>query len=160
MEEAPMTRIALFALVSLSACAESPKKDVATGGRTFCSISEPRWASASRDFDRHTTVEAIIALADAAKTDRGRLHAGNRNDVGGTLDDLYTHPASSAFISSGVAELATRLRQLDCAVRAGAVDFNRADQTYGKIIAELQAERSTIDPNAASAAAPRTANGG
>jgi hypothetical protein len=154
-----MKRIACIALLLLPACAETPNKGVASAGRSFCGISEPHWVSADRDFDRHTTVEALVALTGAAKTDRDKLHGGNRNDVGGAIDELYARPASSAFISSGVASLATRLRQLDCAVRAGVLDFERADQTYGQIMAELQAERNTLDPNAASASTPPPSGG-
>src|SRR5690349_15387789 len=111
-----MRRIMLGALL-LAACAGSEKKDVANGGRAFCGINEPHWAAADRDYDRQSTLEAIAALTNAANTDREKVKAGAANDVGGTLDELYAKPASTAFIKQGVAELATRLRQLDCAVR-------------------------------------------
>jgi hypothetical protein len=142
-----MRRIMLCGLL-LAACAGSEKKDVASGGSALCGITEPRWPAADRDFDRHTTLEAIAALTSAATADLDKLKAGSRGDVGGAIDELYGRPASAAFISHGVAELATRLRQLDCAVRSGRLQPAQAEATYGKILAELAAERRTIDPSA------------
>src|SRR4051812_26417763 len=140
-----MQRIMLGALL-LAACAgpSGEQKGVASGGRSFCGISEPRWVAADRDFDRQTTLEAISALTNAANADREKLKAGAANDVGGAIDELYARPASTAFISHGVAELATRLRQLDCAVRSGRLQPAQAETTYGKILAELDAEKRTL----------------
>src|SRR5262249_8353217 len=140
-----MRRIMLCGLL-LAACAGAEKKEVASGGSLMCGITEPRWAAADRDFDRRTTLDAIVALTSAARTDLDKLKAGARGDVGGAIDELYNKPASTAFISHGVAELATRLRQLDCAVRAGKLQPAQAEATYGKILAELAAERRVIDP--------------
>ena len=129
----------------IGGCA-GPTQDVKGG---YCAINEPRWPAASRDFDRATTIETIAALDAAARGDREKLKQGARGDVGANIDMLYQHDQrSSAFISNGVAELANRLRQLDCAVRANRVDSARAEQSYEQILAELAAERATLDPSA------------
>jgi hypothetical protein len=142
-----MRRIMLCVLL-LSACAGAEKKEVASGANAMCGITEPRWPAADRDFDRRITLDTIAALTAAVTTDLDKLKAGAHTDVGSALDELYTKPASSAFISHGVAELATRLRQLDCAVRSGKLQSAQAEATYGKILAELAAEKRTLDPSA------------
>ena len=138
-----MTR-AIVCVLLLAGCAETQSTARHQSG-AFCSISNPRWPSASRDFDRQTTLEAIAALTDAAQADRDRLKAGAKSEVGGRLNALYERgPSSSAFISAGVAELATRLRQLDCAVRADRLAPAQADTAYAQILRELAAERATL----------------
>jgi hypothetical protein len=137
-----MTKTMLFALL-LAGCATT-SSSTAPGG--YCSISDPRWPSAARDYDRRTTLDAIAVLTDAAKADRDRLKTGARSDVGNSINEIYQRgTSSSAFISSGVAELANRLRQLDCAVRANRLEYSRAEASYGQILTELQAERATLE---------------
>jgi hypothetical protein len=116
------------------------------GGGGYCSIGEPAWASAARDFDRATTLEIIAGLRAAAESDRTRARTGQRAEVGAELDELARHHTTSAFISHGTAELATRLRQLDCAVRAGRVEPDRSGELYARILGELIGERAVFDP--------------
>ncbi len=140
----------LFCILLVAGCAETQTTGTIHGG-ALCGISNPRWPSASRDFNRQITLEAIAGISEAAKADREKLKAGVRNEVGGAADELYARqPSDSAFVSSGVAELATRLRQLDCAVRSNHVDPARADASYSNILAELAAERGTLEPVASS----------
>jgi hypothetical protein len=140
----------LLICASIFAGCATTQTTASTGGmpaRTgYCSISEPGWAAANRDFDRATTIESIAGLTEAANADRDRLHAGARDDVGARLDQLYRTYHTTAFVSQGVAELGTRLRQLDCAVQHGSVEFAKADQLYAQILAELAVEKSTLEP--------------
>lgn len=144
-----MKRILLLAVVTAAGCATttSPGKEVRSGGSLLCGISQPAWPSADRDFDRRTTLEVLAGLESAAHTDRSGLHAGTKAQVGEALDQMSARPDSSrAFISSGAAELAVQLRQLDCAVKSGVISFATADQRYGQILADVAAERSTLEP--------------
>jgi hypothetical protein len=143
----------VFVSLLCAACAGS-RSEVASGG--YCSINEPRWAAANRDFDRALTLEVIAGLRDAATDDRNKLHAGARGDVGARIDELSRHLTSNAFVSTGVAALGVRLRQLDCAVRKNRMAFEVSEGLYEKIVAELEAERQTLDPSARRAVAPAT----
>lgn len=154
-----MKRIMMFAVLMAAGCASSQKPGAQVGGSGYCSIAEVKWPSAARDFDRRTTLEVLGALAEAAEADHAQLKAGARGEVGTKLDENIRRVANDGFVSRGVAELGVRLRQLDCAVKSGRVDSARASALYGQILAELQAERATLEPRgggtgAAAAAAP------
>jgi hypothetical protein len=136
--------IASSIFVCLVGCAETPK-DPRVPSVGMCSIAEMAWPAAPRDFDRARTLEAVGSLENIAKADRTRYNTGSRADVGGQLDELYRQPASTAFVSHGVAELAVRLRQLDCAVQRGRFNDGKADALYAQILAELEAEQHTLD---------------
>ncbi len=138
-----MKRTLALALL-FAGCAGPVANHAAQGG--YCSIAQPSWPAASRDYDRRVTLETIAALTEAARADRGQLKQGIHGEVGNAVDELYQHNIRREFISSGVAELANRLRQLDCAVRASRVDFAQADASYGRILGELAAERAALDP--------------
>jgi hypothetical protein len=91
-------------------------------------------------------MEAVAALRDAANGDRARVKGGTTNDVGEQIDQLYRQSnGGGAFVSHGVAELGTRLRQLDCAVRHGRVNGGDADARYAQLLADLQAEADVLD---------------
>ncbi len=146
-----MRRNLIAALLLAAGCAGSAKNEVAGGNTRLCSIADPQWASAARDFDRRSTLEVIAGLNKAARADLEQLKAGQRNDVGAQLDELYRLAPPSAFVSGGVAELGVRLRQLDCAVRSNKVANESADKLYAQILAELRAEQSTLDPSGGAA---------
>jgi hypothetical protein len=138
-----MKRI-LFLALWLTGCAASSGET--KSGARYCSIAEPTWATADRDFDRATTIEELHALKDAAQADRDKLKAGVRNEVGDAVDQLYRKPAPTAFVGKGVGELGTRLRQLDCAVRADKLPYDAAVTRYDQILSELGAEQATLEP--------------
>jgi len=120
--------------------------DVKSGG--YCSIAEPGWTAAERDFDRATTIEQLHALKGAAQADRDKLKAGAKAEVGDAVDQIYRKPAPTAFVGKGVAELGNRLRQLDCAVRSDKLTYDVAVQRYDQILGELGAEQATLEPGA------------
>ena len=112
----------------------------------WCTIAEPAFAHAPRDFDRAATLEVIAGLRAAADADRVRLRTGAKNEVGSELDEFFRNHRSQAFISHGTGELGTRLRQLDCAVRAGRITTEKSEELYGQILAELASEQAVLDP--------------
>lgn len=129
-------------LLLLSGCAAS--NPMRRASMTLCSVGDPAWPSAPRDWDRATTLDVLGTLSQATDDDRARLHAGHLDEVGALLDAA---PAPSrAFIAHDVAELGTRLRQLDCAVRARTLPFDVADRRYAQILGELRVERSVLAP--------------
>ena len=83
-----MRRNLIAALLLAAGCAGSAKNEVAGGNTRLCSIADPQWASAARDFDRRSTLEVIAGLNKAARADLEQLKAGQRNDVGAQLDEL------------------------------------------------------------------------
>lgn len=139
--------LAAASLALLGACAENPKvgSETAAGAR-FCSLADPSWNGAARDFDRGATLEVIGSLRQVAAADQHRAKVGARADVGVELDELLKRPAPSGFIARGVAQLGVRLRQLDCAVRAGRMAPERANELYAQIINELVGEQAALDP--------------
>jgi hypothetical protein len=143
------------ALLLLGACAENPKPGAESGASAgFCSMTEPSWNGAARDFDRGATLEVIGSLRQVAAADQHRAKVGARADVGVELDELLKRPAPSGFIARGVAQLGVRLRQLDCAVRAGRVNGERANALYAQILAELTGEQAALDPAGGGARLP------
>jgi hypothetical protein len=144
-EERTMKKTLLVAMF-LGGCAAS-NGEVRSSALT-CGIADQTWASADRDFDRNTTIEQLHALKGAAQTDRDKLKAGAKAEVGDALDQLYRKQAPSAFVGKGVAELGNRLRQLDCGVRADKIAYDVAVKRYEQILGELGAEQATLEPGA------------
>ena len=147
-----MKRILVLALFG-TACATSGGA-MRNSSAMACGIAQQPWPAASRDFDRSRSVAVIGSLKQIAAADRDHLKMGQKSDVGDSLDNLYREGGSGGFVSSGVAELGNRLRQLDCAVRAGRMNAAEAAPLYDQILGELTAERSTLEPGAARASAP------
>ena len=143
-----------LAVISMVGCAASPS---ARNGGSFCAIDEAPWPSAATAFDRRLTLEVIGGLRQSVEADMRALAEGRRNEIGDRLTAISHQPATSAFISTGVAELATRLRQLDCAVRAQRVAPELAQQRYGTILGELQVEQATLEPKGGAATSTRRA---
>jgi hypothetical protein len=126
-----------------SGCATfGPTPDAAS----TCGIQLPVWSVAHSDFDRAATLEVLASLKDTASEDREHARLGRRDEVGRSADALFTvaPSAAGAFVSYGAYELASRLRQLDCAVRRSSVTPELAQARYGAILAELDAERTTL----------------
>jgi len=132
---------------SMVGCAASTS---ARNGGSFCAIDEAPWPSAPSAFDRRLTLEVIGGLRQSVEADMRALAEGRRNEIGDRLTAISHQPATSAFISNGVGELATRLRQLDCAVRPQRVSTEMAQKRYGSILGELQVEQATLEPGGAS----------
>lgn len=144
----------LLAVVSMVGCASS---NSARNGGGFCVIDEAPWPSAATAFDRRLTLEVIAGLRQSVESDLRALAEGRRNEIGDRLTAISHQPTTSAFISMGVAELATRLRQLDCAVRAQRVAPELAQQRYGSILGELQVEQAILEPKGGAATQQRRA---
>ena len=138
----------LAAVVSMMGCAAT--RSTSNGG-SYCNINEAPWASAPSAFDRRLTLEVINSLRQAVDADVRALHEGRRAEIGDRLSQVSQQPATTAFISSGVSELAGRLRQLDCAVRANRVPFDAAAQRYTAILGELSVEQATLEPKGGAA---------
>jgi hypothetical protein len=109
-------------------------------------LPEPAWATAPQAFDRGLTLEVIAGLQKTVDAERAALKSGRPTTVGDALESYYLRSTEGAFISAGVGELATRLRQLDCGVRAGKIAGEVAQVRYAQIVAELAAEQRTLDP--------------
>lgn len=134
-------------LIAASGCASS--KVVQRGdGAAMCGVEDPRLQAAPRDFDRSSTISVIGSLTEMAAQDREQLKTGARSAIGARFDQLASQ-RPHAFIANDVAELATRLRQLDCSVRAG-MPTDTADQRYAQILAELKVEKNILDPSVGS----------
>jgi hypothetical protein len=144
----------LLAVFSMVGCAASTS---ARNGGGFCTIDEAPWPSAPSAFDRRLTLEVIGGLRQSVEADIRALAEGRRNEIGDRLTAISHQPATSAFISVGVAELATRLRQLACAVRAQRVSPEIAQQRYGSILGELRIEQATLEPKGGASTSQRRA---
>jgi hypothetical protein len=142
-----MKKTLLAALLVAGGCAAT-SGEVRSSGALSCGIAEQGWAAADRDFDRATTIEELHALKGVAQADRDKLKAGQKADVGSSLDELFRKPAPGAFVGKGVAELGQRLRQLDCAVRNDKLAYDLAQRRYDQILSELGAEQATLEPGA------------
>lgn len=144
-----MKRTLLCALC-LTACASTPSTGASGIPQSgWCSLSEPVWASAARDFNRAATLEVLAAIRTLVDTDRSLVKAGQKSDVGSQLDEIYKTMRPTGFVSDGVAQLGVRLRQLDCAVRAGKVEYQTAITRYDEIANLLGAEQATLEPGSA-----------
>jgi hypothetical protein len=127
----------------LGACA-APQR-IAVGTHATCSVPSVTWAAAQDDFNRKLTLEMLGALESVLKSDRQTWRTPGRA-LGGSLASLGHGAESRGFVSLETAELATRLRQLDCAVLEGLFNArpNEADQRYGQILADLAQHRQAI----------------
>jgi len=117
-----------------------------------CGVVATSWLASDRDFDRATTIEHVRGLKAALEADRDRLKRGDKATVGDDLNALLSLPRPAVYVSKGVYELANRLRQLDCAVRAGRLAYDVSMKRFAQILLELDAEQFTLNPPATSTA--------
>jgi hypothetical protein len=130
-----------------AACASTGPSSGSLRRSGYCEIAEAQLQGAPSAFDRVTTLEMIAGLRSSTEADRDLLKRGEASEVGQQLSQLNYTQRSQGFISSGVAELAVRLRQLDCAVRARRVGNAEAIKRYEQILLELGAEEATLKPS-------------
>ncbi len=108
-----------------------------------CQLADIGWSSAPDHFDKGRTNGAAAKLQSVAQADR-EAYAGAHDgtQVGSKLGELAAEVPSGVFVSSKVADLAIRLRQLDCAIQRGTFKsrVDEADRLYGQILSELNAE--------------------
>ena len=140
---------------AVGACATAPRGGEGGGG--YCVVGDVPWPSAPSAFDRRLTLEVIGGLRQAVEADTRALHEGRRGEIGNQLTAIAVASPTSAFISDGVHELAIRLRQLDCAVRANKLPFDVAVHRYNTILGELSIEQATLEPRHGSSAFRGTA---
>lgn len=143
-----MTRCALVLLFAMGA-------GLTTGGcagptaavkPAECAIPQLPWDAADEGgaFNRERSVELTAKLAAVAAEDRGAAREGR--PIGERLAALGRETASTAIVSKPTAQLAERLRQLECAVQRGtwARSPQTADRLFGQILGELDREQVAL----------------
>jgi hypothetical protein len=141
-----MTLARLLCLVPLVAlgCAEAPPT-AHFASAAQCRIHPLAVPWAARDFDHDRSIALLARVESAARADRAALTDGATDARTGREVDALAGDGSNAFVSHDVAELATRLRQLDCAVLAGNLrDPGRALARYDQILGEIGATRLAL----------------
>jgi hypothetical protein len=136
--------IVVLALVLGGCASQNPEVVKPAGG---CELVVPRWLGAAQDYDRTLSGALLSRLEEAALADREVLRSGGQ--PGERLDAISRDAASTTFVAAEAAELATRLYQLECAVRRGtfAKTPGTADKLIGQIAADAQAARRKLASN-------------
>jgi hypothetical protein len=100
---------------------------------------------AAEDYNKAASADAVEKLAQAARADRDALKS-NPGSVGTQLSEISRSASRTAFVAAPVVELATRLRQLDCAMlrSPSALRPDEADKRYQQIIAEIEDQRGKL----------------
>jgi hypothetical protein len=122
-----------------------------------CPIPQLPWDAADEGgaFNRARSAELTARLASVAAEDQRAAQAGQ--PIGERLTALGRETASTAIISKPTAQLAERLRQLECAVQRGAYARNpqMADRLFGQILGELDREQVALGGGAKDRTATR-----
>lgn len=119
----------------------SARSDAPVGS---CHLADIGWSAAPDHFDQGRTSDAATKLKSVAQADREAYASGHDgNAVGSKLGELAAEVPSGVFVSSKVADLAVRLRQLDCAIQRGTFKdrADQADRLYAEILTELSSEQ-------------------
>ncbi len=134
----------LPALLLAGCAATTPSAQVVPLGT--CRIPNFSFPSAQRDFDRERSVRLLGEVEKTALADRQALSEGAAEArLGRGLEGFGADGGGSKFVAHDVAELATRLRQLDCAILAGGLKTpGEADRRYERLLAEIEAARHAL----------------
>jgi hypothetical protein len=110
-----------------------------------CAIADVAMPGAGSDYNKAATATTVDQLAEAARADRDALK-GDPGRLGTRLSELNRSASRVAFVAAPVVELATRLRQLDCAMlrSPSALRPEEADKRYQQIIAEIEDQRGKL----------------
>jgi hypothetical protein len=140
-----MTRTPLFGML-LAAAAAGCAADATGPSRVVslaaCRIAPLDFPSAVRDFDRGRSTQLLSEVEKIARADRQALAEGAAETRLGRGLESLGGDGRGAFVAHDVAELAVRLRQLDCAVLAGGLRApGEADRRYDRLLAEIEAAR-------------------
>jgi hypothetical protein len=101
-----------------------------------CTIAEVTFAASDTDYSKPLTAQTLDKLSAAVRSDRESFRADpSGKALGLSLD-------KGPFVAKGALQSATRLRQLDCAIRRGTFNGRTqdADQLYGDILGDVDKE--------------------
>jgi hypothetical protein len=132
-----MMRLVLMLIVAGCAHEESRPTPAA------CGIAELTFAAAESDYSKPLTATTLDKLSAIVRADRESFRADPSGSKLGTgLGELNASLDKGPFVAKKTLESATRLRQLDCAVRRGTFNGRSqdADQLYGEILGEVDKE--------------------
>lgn len=121
-------------MLVLGGCAAQNTEGVRPAGG--CELVQPRWLGAAQDYDRSLSGSLLARLEETALADRELVRNGGV--PGDRLDALSREVPGTTFVAAEAAELATRLYQLECAVRRGT--FAKTPQTADKLMAQIAAD--------------------
>jgi hypothetical protein len=108
-----------------------------------CTIAEVTFAASDTDYSKPLTAQTLDKLSAAVRSDRELFRADpSGKALGLGLTDLNMSLDKGPFVAKGALQSATRLRQLDCAIRRGTFNGRTqdADQLYGDILGDVDKE--------------------
>jgi hypothetical protein len=122
---------------------------MAVGTQASCAVPSVTWAAAQEDFNRKLTLATLVELEAVLKSDRLAWRTPGAT-LGRPLAELGRGVDSRGFVSLETAELATRLRQLDCAVLEGLFNArpDEADKRYDQLLTDLERHRQVLSKQA------------
>ena len=130
-------RLALMLIVA--GCAHEESRPVPSG----CTIAEVSFPAAEENYSKPLTATTLDKLGAVVRSDRESFRTDpSGTKLGSGLAELNTELEKGPFVAKKTLEAATRLRQLDCAVRRGTFNGRTqdADQLYGEILGEVDKE--------------------
>lgn len=134
----------LLLLAFLAGCAnEAVRNDPPPAGG--CPLPLLSWPAAADTWDHSRTSEAALKVAQAARADAARFQSEPAH-LGSQLAEIDSQVSRTTFLEPSVVELATRLRQLDCAVMRGtfARHPEQAEKLYLEIATSLESEHAKL----------------
>jgi hypothetical protein len=140
-----MNKLLLLALSTTLGCATTSARVRPVAAE--CPIADWSLAAAERDFDEARTQTLLARLEAATRTEQARYDADPSDpQIGLAVAALARESHDTSMVSADAGRLAVRLRQLDCAVRAGrfGAQPRLPAALYQDILAEVEHQEGAL----------------